>query len=906
MSIKSTFFFAGVLCLLLSSLSAQGFLHTDAKEIVNEAGEPYILKGMGLGGWMLQEGYMLQTAGFANAQHQLIERMVELVGQEATDEFYAAWRANHTNENDIEAMHQAGFNSVRLPMHYNLYTLPIEDEPVAGEHTWLEEGFALTDSLINWCKARDMYVILDLHAAPGGQGNDQGISDRDEDKPSLWDSEANQDKTVALWGRLAERYKDEPTVGAYDLINEVNYSLPGGTALRNLYGRITTAIRAVDQEHLIFIEGNWFANDFTGLTPPWDNNMAYSPHKYWSVNDQASIQWVIDLREAHNVPIYFGETGENSNVWFQTATKLFDEHNMGWAWWPWKKVDAIAGPVSVERTAGWQLLIDYWEGREPEPSASEATDILLDLTDKLKLENARYQKDVIDALFRQNTSDEAIPYKEHQIPGVIHSPDFDMGKVGSAYFDVDQANYQVTTGNFTAWNNGWVYRNDAVDLEKSMDDTFTDGVHVGWTAAGEWMQYTVDVQEDGLYTARVRTAANADGGAFHFQVGEADITTSRTTPNTGDWQDFQTTVIQNFPLATTDKKLRLFVDKEGFNLGGFEFVRTGDLTSLDTRFLVGQTISDHSVALTLNKPLAADNTPAMGDFQLFVNGSAVAVTGVAFGTEGNRTVELTTNVVFRSEDVIRASYTGSNLEATDGTDLLTFSQELIQNNVAIISPIPGRMEAEDYFKQQGIQLENSTDVGGGQNIGFLDSGDFLDYFVDVTQAGTYMVEYRNASDGGTGAVKLQLLDAAGNATDLHSASFASTGGWQTWTTTANEATLPAGQHTHRVLITQPLFNLNYLDFTFLTSNQEVENPIGFRFFPNPTNDIVQVTGTLPASQPATLLLRDATGRILQAKRCNTGTVLDESLLLTAYPAGAYYLTVRIDGVGNYTQKVVRQ
>ncbi|MEM9930097.1 MAG: cellulase family glycosylhydrolase, partial [Bacteroidota bacterium] len=177
MSIKHTTFLTGLLFLLLSALSAQGFLRTEGKEIVNEAGEPYLLKGMGLGGWMLQEGYMLQTAGFANAQHQLIERMEALVGEEVTNEFYAAWRANHTNENDIEAMHQAGFNSVRLPMHYNLFTLPIEDEPVAGQQTWLEEGFELTDSLIAWCKRRDMYVILDLHAAPGGQGNDQGISD---------------------------------------------------------------------------------------------------------------------------------------------------------------------------------------------------------------------------------------------------------------------------------------------------------------------------------------------------------------------------------------------------------------------------------------------------------------------------------------------------------------------------------------------------------------------------------------------------------------------------------------------------------------------------------------------------------------------------------------------------------
>jgi aryl-phospho-beta-D-glucosidase BglC (GH1 family) len=67
-----------------------------------------------------------------------------------------------------------------------------------------------------------MYLILDLHAAPGGQGNDLNIADRDSTKPSLWQSEANRTKTIELWRTLAERYKDEPNIGAYDILNEPN------------------------------------------------------------------------------------------------------------------------------------------------------------------------------------------------------------------------------------------------------------------------------------------------------------------------------------------------------------------------------------------------------------------------------------------------------------------------------------------------------------------------------------------------------------------------------------------------------------------------------------------------------------------------------------------------------------
>ncbi len=155
--------------------------------------------------------------------------------------------------------------------------------------------------------------------------------------------------------------------------------------MKQLYKAITDSIRTVDTNHILFIEGNWFANDFTGLTPPWDDNMVYSPHKYWSTNDQASIQWVLDIRNTYNVPLYLGESGENSNTWFRDAIHLLKEHNIGWAWWPMKKIESIAGPLSVEKTPGYQALLDYWNGTGPAPSAAAAKATLMDLTNKLKI-----------------------------------------------------------------------------------------------------------------------------------------------------------------------------------------------------------------------------------------------------------------------------------------------------------------------------------------------------------------------------------------------------------------------------------------------------------------------------------------------------------------------------------------
>ncbi|WP_198661813.1 cellulase family glycosylhydrolase [Lewinella sp. IMCC34183] len=562
------------LLLVSAGLSAQDFLRTQGSQIVDGSGQPYFLHGIGLGGWMVQEGYMMKTSGFAGAQHMLRERITDLIGSEATQEFYDAWLANHVREADIQRMHEAGFNSVRLPMHYNLYTLPVEEEPVAGRQTFLDTGIALTDSLIAWCKARDMYVVLDLHAAPGGQGDDVNISDRDVNKPSLWESQANRDKTVALWKHLATRYADEPTVAGYDLINETNYVLGEDNApLGALMREITDSIRSVDQRHIIFVEGNGFANNFTGLTPPWDDNMVYSPHKYWNYNTEEALGFALALRDTTNTPLYLGETGENSNVWFRNAVMLFDEVDMGWAWWPWKKIESITGPVSVTLNPGYQKLLDYWSGEGPRPSAEDATAALMQLTEDLKLENARYQRDVTDAMFRQTRTTETLPWIEHRLPGTVYAEDFDLGPLRYAYMDRDTGNYWVSTGERSRWNSGGAYRNDAVDIGLSDDTELTQGYYVGWTEPGEWLQYTVDVAEAGTYDATLRVASDTTGGRFRFALDEAQLRFIVDVPNTGGDQEWITLTVRGLRLPAGEQRLRLYVDGGGFNVGGMRFAR---------------------------------------------------------------------------------------------------------------------------------------------------------------------------------------------------------------------------------------------------------------------------------------------------------------------------------------------
>ena len=565
--------FASAILLSSSFASAQGYLRADGQFIVNEQGEKVLLRGMGLGGWMLQEGYMLKL-GNLGQQHVMRTKIEELIGVEATQEFYRAWLANHTTKADIDAMAKWGFNSVRLPMHFNLYTLPIEQEPVQGQNTWLEQGFAMTDQLVAWAKANNMYVILDLHAAPGGQGNDFAISDRNPNTPSLWQSEANQQKTIELWRKLALRYANEPAVGAYDIINEPNWGFENAAdkngcketknePLKKLLVEVTKAIRSVDTKHMIIIEGNCWGNNYAGVLPQWDNNMVLSFHKYWNNNDIGSIQGYLDLRAKYNLPIWLGETGENSNLWFSDAIALVESQGIGWAWWPLKKL-GFNNPLEVKPNAGYLALVDYWNGKGNKPSAKDAKKALLQLANQdLRFDNNQFHPEVIDAMFRQPHSTASLPFKTHRIGksgGTIAAVDYDMGRSGIAYLDVDSANYHVATGGErTPWNRGTTYRNEGVDIE-------FDGAKKSWfinhIETGEWTEYTLEADRAGDYQLLAEVKSAVATGRIGVRVNNETLAVDAPLPQSEHWQPV---LLAKVKLLAGTNKIRIYAKAGGYH-----------------------------------------------------------------------------------------------------------------------------------------------------------------------------------------------------------------------------------------------------------------------------------------------------------------------------------------------------
>ncbi|GGG64001.1 cellulase family glycosylhydrolase [Epilithonimonas arachidiradicis] len=569
-----------VFCTLLLSQfgTSQGFLKSQGQKIVNEKGENVYLKGLGLGGWMLQEGYMLKTADFAGPQYQIKEKIAEVAGEDGKNEFYKAYLKNGITKKDIDSLAKWGFNSIRLPMHYNLYTLPIEKEPVKGQNTWLEEGFQMTDNLLKWCEDNKVYLILDLHAAPGGQGNDANISDNDKSKPNLWQSEENQKKTIALWKKLAERYKDKEWIGGYDLINEPNYPFtgknPNGTdemsnaPLWMLQKDITEAIRQVDKKHIIILEGNGWGNNYNGLPKLWDDNLVLSFHKYWTTNSQDAIQNIIDLREKLNVPAWLGETGENSNVWFTELNQLLLKNNIGYAYWPMKKIDNIAGVTNVKITPDYQKLLNYWKNGGTKPTKDFAKKTLMKIADNYKLENVEIKKDVIDALFRQVNDESTKPYKNHKAPGRIFATEYDLGRFGSAYSDNDFQNLWVSNGTHTEWNSGNKMRNDGVDIY-ACNDKITNKYYVGKTEKGEWLQYTVNSNLAKKYKLNIRynnESAQASELVIKTENGD-DLGNIKLAPTGKVWK---TVSVNNINLTKGENKLRLYFEAGNANLNYFE------------------------------------------------------------------------------------------------------------------------------------------------------------------------------------------------------------------------------------------------------------------------------------------------------------------------------------------------
>jgi endoglucanase len=353
---------AGVLAGCIAGAKAPeapaGFVTVRGKEIIGPDGQPLLLRGTNLGNWMVPEGYMFKFEK-AVAPWQIRQVVKELLGTEAALDFWRRYYDAYITQDDLRAIRAHGMNTVRVPFDYRLFT------PEEHPDVWTGPGFELMDRVIRWSAAEGLYVMLDLHAAPCGQTGDN-IDNSYGGYPYLFEDEACQARTAEVWRRIAERYRDEPAVIGYDLLNEpiphfdeVKHLNP---LLEPLYHRLAAAVRAVDPNHLLFLGGaQWDSNFGVFQNPRFDDKVVYTFHKYWTAPTEEVIAEYVDFRDRHDVPIFMGESGENRDGWVDTFRVTLDRHRIGWTFWPYKKMDAVSSPRTFDRPPYWDEIVAYQE-----------------------------------------------------------------------------------------------------------------------------------------------------------------------------------------------------------------------------------------------------------------------------------------------------------------------------------------------------------------------------------------------------------------------------------------------------------------------------------------------------------------------------------------------------------------
>jgi hypothetical protein len=277
----------------------------------------------------------------------------------------------------------------------------------------------------------------------------------------------------------------------------------------------------------------------------------------------------------YDIPLWLGETGENSNHWGHEVIQLCESNNIGWNWWTHKKLEKITSPLSAVITPQYQDILDYWNGSGSQPSSLYAQAALFGMAENLKIEHCETRPGVIPALMDPTFGETPKPVKVHSIPGTIAAVDYDIGARNVAYTDAD---YMNTGGGGYNW--GWSYRNDGVDIEANGDENGLP-YNVGWTDVGEWMGYTIEDVTAGTYDVTVSISAMSADGIFFLQLGEQNLGVLNA-PSTGGWHNWQDIVIPNVSIDDEPQYLKLVTVQEGYNIEGFTFNSlNGSVISVD-------------------------------------------------------------------------------------------------------------------------------------------------------------------------------------------------------------------------------------------------------------------------------------------------------------------------------------
>jgi Endoglucanase len=355
---------------------------------------PRLLRGIGLGNWLVPEGYMWGLPATATSPRQIEGLIAAVLGSAGAARFWDRWRSEYVSDVDLAEIAGAGFDHVRLPLSWRLL--------ITVDGTVIEDGFVQLDRFVDSCERHGLGVVLDLHAAPGGQTGTN--IDDSAGLPELFFDAHWRNLTVRLWRAIAERYAHSTTVLAYDLLNEPlphHWADDFGDELMELYQDLTAAVREVDRDHLLMYEGTRWATDFSGFTSRLDDNSALQFHKYWSRPDQASLSHFLDVAGRLDVPLYMGEGGENTLDWNVAAVALYERLGISWSTWPYKTIGRSTSLCSIQPPSGWTAFTGFEYGHSSAADRAQAVRALTELEDRLVTRPEQLNRPLFGALMRK-------------------------------------------------------------------------------------------------------------------------------------------------------------------------------------------------------------------------------------------------------------------------------------------------------------------------------------------------------------------------------------------------------------------------------------------------------------------------------------------------------------------------
>ncbi|MBV9172465.1 MAG: cellulase family glycosylhydrolase, partial [Chloroflexi bacterium] len=251
-------------------------VHDD--RIVDSSGTLVRLRGPCIGGWMNMEDFI---TGHPGPEHGLRASLTDVLGLARATFFIERLLDYFFAEDDVRFLASVGASVVRIALNYRHF------EHDATPFEYLESGFQRLDQAVRWCAKHGLYVILDLHAVQGWQNSDWH-SDNANRVSLFWDHAQFQDRFLALWVELARRYRGNAVIAGYNVMNEPASNSPRGRfsdthrprwdVINRVYRRVVEAIRQVDPDHVIFLEGDYYSRLFSGLDAPFAANLVYSSH----------------------------------------------------------------------------------------------------------------------------------------------------------------------------------------------------------------------------------------------------------------------------------------------------------------------------------------------------------------------------------------------------------------------------------------------------------------------------------------------------------------------------------------------------------------------------------------------------------------------------------------------------